>query len=55
MEKVKPRGVDSASVIQVIKTEALKGDGTEKNPVRITTQYWDFNGKLLAEADYEVE
>lgn len=48
---MKARGTDSAKVIQVIVTTALKGEGTEKDPVRIVTQYWDFKGNLLAEAD----
>lgn len=46
-----PKGTDSARVIQVIETKALRGAGTEKDPVRIVTQYWDFEGKLLAEDD----
>ena len=51
--KVRPRGTDSARVIQVIETIALRGLGTEKDPVREVTQYWDFNGKFLAEMDTE--
>ncbi len=45
------RGTDSAKVIQVIETKSLKGIGTKEDPARIVTQYWDFNGKLLAESD----
>lgn len=45
------RGTDSAKVIQVIVTESLRGEGTEKDLCRIVTQYWDFNGNLLAEND----
>ena len=41
----------SARVIQVIKTESLRGEGTQKSLSRIVTQYWDFDGKLLAEND----
>ena len=44
-----PRGTDSAEVIKVIKTEALKGAGTTEDPCFIVTQYWDFDGILLAE------
>lgn len=51
MEMSKPRGTDSARVIQVIVTESLRGEGTEKDLCRIVTQYWDFNGNLLAEND----
>lgn len=45
------RGTDSARVIQVIKTEALRGKGTQEDLSRVVTQYWDFNGNLLAEHD----
>ena len=48
---VTPRGCDSAKVISVIMTKALKGSGTENDPVREVTQYWDFDGNLLAEHD----
>lgn len=46
-----PRGTDSAKVIQVIETHSLCGEGTTKDPCRIVTQYWDFEGNLLAEND----
>lgn len=46
-----PRGTDSAKVIQVIETKATKGAGTEKDPVKIVTQYWSLEGKLLADND----
>ena len=39
---VTPRGVDSAKIINVIETKAVKGNGTEENPVRYVYQYWDF-------------
>lgn len=45
------RGTDKAKVIKVIQTISLKGNGTEKNPVRFIYQYWDFKGNLLAEYD----
>ncbi len=48
---VTPRGCDSAKVISVIVTRALKGSGTESDPVREVIQYWDFDGNLLAEHD----
>lgn len=48
---VRPRGTDSAKVIQVIVTEAMKGLGTEEDLCRTVTQYWDLDGKLLAEHD----
>ncbi|MCB6414518.1 carboxypeptidase [Faecalimonas umbilicata] len=48
---VEPRGTDSARVIRVIETKALRGEGTQENLSRIVTQYWDFEGNLLAEND----
>lgn len=51
MKPAKPRGTDSAKVIQVIETRALRGSGTEEDMCRIVFQYWDFDGNLLAEND----
>ena len=45
------KGIQSAEVIQVIQTRSKRGEGTKKDPVRIVTQYWDFEGHLLAEND----
>ena len=45
------RGTDSARVVSVIETRALRGNGTEEDKCRIVTQYWDFDGELLAEND----
>lgn len=45
------RGTDSARVISVIETQALRGNGKEEDKCRIVTQYWDFDGELLAEND----
>lgn len=47
----RPRGTDSAQVIHVIKTEALRGEGTKEDMCRTVIQYWDFDGNLLAEND----
>lgn len=48
----RPRGTDQARVIQVIETKGLVGTGLDKkDPCRIVTQYWDFEGNLLAVAD----
>lgn len=49
----RPNGTNSARVIQVIETKAKRGIGTERDPVREVTQYWDFEGKFLAEMDIE--
>lgn len=50
---VRPDGTKSAKVIQVIETKSKRGLGTEKDPVREVTQYWDFEGNFLAEMDTE--
>lgn len=47
----RPRGTDSARVVRVIVTESLRGEGTQKDLCRTVTQYWDFDGNLLAEND----
>ena len=49
--KVIPRGTDKAEVIQVIKTTSTIGAGIEEDPYRVMYQYWDFNGRLLAQND----
>lgn len=51
---VRPRGTDSARVIQVIVTESLEGTGTEDDPCRTQVRYWSLEGELLAEADVTV-
>lgn len=41
-----------ASVIQVIQTNILRrGKGVENDPIRVITQYWSLDGRLLAEVD----
>lgn len=55
---VRPRGTDNASVIQVIQTKSMRGIGTQEDKVRIVTQYWSLDGKLLAEndpCDFDIE
>ena len=47
----RPRGTDSAKVIQVIETKACVGRGTEQDPNRVVTQYWSLEGELLAQDD----
>lgn len=51
---VRADGTKSAKVIQVIETVSKRGLGTEKDPVREVTQYWDFDGRFLAEMDPEM-
>ena len=50
---IRANGVKSARVVQVIETKASRGLGTEKDPVRDVTQYWDLEGNFLAEMDCE--
>lgn len=49
----KPPAQDSARVITVVETTMTRrGCGNaEYNPIRIVTQYWSLDGKLLAESD----
>ncbi|HCL03098.1 MAG TPA: carboxypeptidase [Lachnoclostridium phytofermentans] len=48
----RPRGTDSARVIQVIETKTLRGKGDSQSDLcRGVTQYWSLEGKLLAEND----
>lgn len=47
----RPRGTDEARVIRVIETKSMRGEGTENDLCRTVTQYWDFEGNLLAEND----
>ena len=44
----RPNGLKSVREIQVIETVSEVGYGTEKDPVRIKTQYWDLEGNFLA-------
>jgi hypothetical protein len=43
--------IHSIEVIQVIRTEAVRGKGADEDPSRIVTQYWSLDGQLLAEVD----
>lgn len=48
---VRPRGTDSARIIQVIETRSIRGNGTDEDVCREVIQYWDFEGNVLAEKD----
>ena len=48
LELETPRKVE---LLEVIHTEAVRGKGTNENPVRVVHQYWDKEGNLLAEKD----
>ncbi len=47
-----PRGVDSARVIQVVETVAMRGSGENGQIARQVVQYWSLEGELLAEKDH---
>ena len=46
---VRPRGTDSARVIQVIETRAIEGRGTPDDPCRTLIQYWEMDENILTE------
>ena len=48
---VRPRGTDAVEIMKVIRTTSIIGYGTEKDPVRLIYQYWDFEGNMLASND----
>jgi hypothetical protein len=44
--------MDTVKVMQVIETTLLReGRGTKDSPIRIITQYWTMDGKLLFAID----
>ena len=45
--------MDDVKIIKLIKTRLLRrGDGKNENdPIRIITQYWNFDGELVIEYD----
>lgn len=47
------RGTKAARLIEVIRTIALKGNGTFENPYREVAQYWTKEGRLIAEEPAE--
>ncbi len=51
IKTARPRGTDRARVMQVIETKSIRGIGTQEDMCRPVTQYWDFEGNLLAEND----
>ena len=49
------RTPSSERMVQVIEIHAVRGKGTEGDPVRIFYQYWSKKGVLLAENDPETD
>ena len=43
--------IEKAQLVEVIKIELGKGEGTEKSPFRVVVQYWTLDGKLITEID----
>lgn len=43
--------MDAAQVIQVIVTTLARRGNGKDTPIRVLTQYWSLDGKLLAEVD----
>lgn len=42
----------SCKITPVIETTLTRaGDGTGRNPIRVVTEYWSLDGKLLASVD----
>ena len=41
--------IKSVQIIPVIETKSTRGNGTSADPIRIVTQYWTTDGKLIAE------
>lgn len=50
-ETARPRGTDSARVIQVIQTMASVGKGTAMDPKRVVLEVWTLEGELIAVND----
>ena len=50
-----PDAVTSVDVIQVIRTVAMRGAGTEEDPFRNITQFWTLDGFLIKEVDIQKE
>ena len=43
--------VKSVKPILLLKVEEQRGNATENNPLRVVTQFWDFNNNLVFEKD----
>ncbi len=49
--KIEHRPPDKVDVMNVIRIQSLKGDGTSANPVREIYQYFDMSGGFIFEID----
>lgn len=43
--------INKAEIVEVIKIELDKGEGTEESPLWGVVQYWTLDGKLITEID----
>ena len=50
MKKVEAKS-RSARLVEVVEVKTPKGEGTDKDPMRIITEYWSKDGQLLAVND----
>lgn len=43
--------IRSVRILQVIAIEVCVGEGTDKNPNRLITEYWTMDGKKMAQSE----
>ncbi|AGF87591.1 hypothetical protein [Streptococcus suis] len=43
--------VESVKLIGLIEVKVVKGTGTQENPTRLVTQYWNYENHLVFEID----
>lgn len=54
MDEYEYPGMDQARLIEVIETTLTRRGNGKDDPIRVVTQYWSKDGRLLAENDPEV-
>lgn len=43
--------IESIKMVEVIEVKLTRGDGTSNSPVRVVTEFWNKEGKRLADDD----
>lgn len=43
--------VESVKLVKLIEVKVVKGTGTQVNPTRLVTQYWNYENHLVFELD----
>lgn len=43
--------VESVKLVKLIEVKVVKGTGTQGNPTRLVTQYWNYENHLVFELD----